>query len=415
MSAFHYSSTVRPVLWALAAAAAGTSLAASVPPVVAQVLPTLHGQRDQATKQAKGLQYSSGGYLSGVSCTGARSCAAVGYNRTSSGYQSSVAERWNGSGWAPVAGKILLGMSNFTMSGVSCADANSCEAVNSSRLQAGPVQSAYLAASWDGRTWQLQQVAVPRPFINASLAAVSCATPRMCEAVGTAETKTKLTTFAAKWNGGAWSAQTTPLVAGARDPSLTGVSCLSASFCEAVGQYVGATGAITPLAEEWDGSTWEVQSSVANADARLAGLASVSCATIEDCEAVGFDLGTNSGLAEGWDGHDWARQPVSRSGTSGDVVLSSVSCAAAGVCEAVGYSATSKQLLAESWNGKTWASQGAAGPAGAKGKGPAELNSISCIASVSCEAVGDYSQGVHGWHALAEHWDGSTWSDQTIQ
>lgn len=63
---------------------------------------------------------------------------------------------------------------------------------------------------------------------------------------------------------------------------LSGVSCLSASFCMAVGGYTGTLGGSRPLSEEWNGSRWRVLPSPASG-----GTSQVSCTRVTFCMAVG--------------------------------------------------------------------------------------------------------------------------------
>jgi hypothetical protein len=75
-------------------------------------------------------------------------------------------------------------------------------------------------------------------------------------AAGTADT-----TVAAQWNGAIWTIVSTP--SPATFSALFSVSCTSATFCSAVGaSSVTATGAVSALAETWNGSTWSLQTAV---------------------------------------------------------------------------------------------------------------------------------------------------------
>jgi hypothetical protein len=64
---------------------------------------------------------------------------------------------------------------------------------------------------------------------------------------------------AERWNGTSWAIQTTPNPLGDTDIGLNGVSCFSASTCTAIGNY--QHGSVGPtLAEQWDGTSWVLQS-----------------------------------------------------------------------------------------------------------------------------------------------------------
>ena len=102
--------------------------------------------------------------------------------------------------------------------------------------------------------WQVEPS--PNPTTSSGLLnAVSCAGPSACIAVGWFENATgDVATFAEHRDGTAWTLQVTPNPAGAPQAFLQGVSCVSPSFCVAVGYYFDGAGWIHNLAERWDGT-----------------------------------------------------------------------------------------------------------------------------------------------------------------
>ena len=62
------------------------------------------------------------------------------------------------------------------------------------------------------------------------------------------------------WNGNAWQLQQAVAPPGATYNELGGVSCVSATFCEAVGGHNDSAGDQDVLAETWDGQKWTIQS-----------------------------------------------------------------------------------------------------------------------------------------------------------
>jgi hypothetical protein len=325
-----------------------------------------------------------------------------------------LGERWDGSAWVvAVLGTTLSNYQHFSMSGVSCGGPRACEAVSSYPLPTTKSDEVMLAAGWNGSSWQLQDVPVPAPLVNASLDGISCVSVVVCEAVGTAETGHDIRSFAVGWNGKTWKYQSTELLASGASPDLYGVSCVSPGDCEAVGQYNNsATGRPVPLAEKWDGTSWSVQTSATtNLDVAL--LHAVSCSSPQDREAVGYDFEyKGGGYAEVWNGQVWKHQPVPQPNEQTvATVLNDVSCPVAGPCEAVGYSRLSNgvaELVAESWDGSSWQTQSVRSPQGS----PDELNAVSCTSAKYCEAVGEYRDGSSGWRTFAEGWDGSAWAPQ---
>ncbi len=69
---------------------------------------------------------------------------------------------------------------------------------------------------------------------------------------------------------------------------LSGVSCTSTSACAAVGSYADSTGNIVTLAEQWNGTSWQVQSTPNPAGATTSILNGVSCTSATSCTAVGY-------------------------------------------------------------------------------------------------------------------------------
>src|SRR5207244_265838 len=113
---------------------------------------------------------------------------------------------------------------------------------------------------------------------------VSCAGPASCVAVGTSTTSNVTKTLIEHWNGLAWSIKRSPNPTG-NAISLSAASCVNASTCVAVGQYT--SGYVTKtLVEQWSGSTWTIKASANVAGASATRLLGVSCVSATSCEAV---------------------------------------------------------------------------------------------------------------------------------
>jgi len=151
------------------------------------------------------------------------------------------------------------------------------------------------------------------------------------------------------WNGTAWTQQALPQPSGGG--LLDGVSCTSATACEAVGsRFTGtfASGTSTghTLAEVWNGTAWTIQKTANRASTGLSldNLNGVSCPAQNSCDAVGF-YDTNSfnqddvTITEAWDGTAWSLVPTPKPGSFNTV--NGVSCVAAHACEAVGFNTSS--------------------------------------------------------------------------
>jgi hypothetical protein len=135
--------------------------------------------------------------LRGVWCISARSCFAVGEYLGAT--DSALAETWNGSRWRQQS----LTAKDDDLSGISCTSAANCMAVGS-----GPTGSAPTGAvsqRWTGR-WH----AVSTPGISgmsSGLVSVSCPAPKLCVAVGGGSNGSNVAggvTLAEAWNGRRW-------------------------------------------------------------------------------------------------------------------------------------------------------------------------------------------------------------------
>ena len=232
-------------------------------------------------------------------------------------------------------------------------------------------------------------------------------------------------------SGGNWTIEPTPGPAGPAESALTGVSCVSAATCMAVGTDDDARGSnafgelqnVGSFSERWDGSLWTVVPTAGAAGANP-GLYGVSCASPAFCVAVGqthsrgrdgVNFQTASGaqraLIETWNGAIWTVQshPAATLPGSG---LFGVSCRSSSFCLAVGQHGNG--ALVEAWNGTNWSVQHT--PTVARnGTWPA---AVSCTSANACTLVGSYNankgQGVAEGVPLAERWNGGQWSVQHV-
>lgn len=118
---------------------------------------------------------------------------------------------------------------------------------------------------------------------------------------------------------------------------LTGVTCLSATACTAVGRINGPA-RVQTLIETWNGTTWKVVPSPNEGPAAAYNyLDGVSCVSARDCTAVGTYGNVSKTLIETWKGTAWkiVASPNGAHGTTVNVLFG-VSCASTAMCSAVG-------------------------------------------------------------------------------
>lgn len=212
-----------------------------------------------------------------------------------------------------------------------------------------------------------------------------------------------------------WTIQATPNpggLQGIKVDELRGVSCWASVACSAAGEYLDSEGEVVGLVEQLSGTTWEVQGIPSPPSATGDTFESIACVSSTACTATGYyenAVAEHLTLAAAWNGTTWVVQTTPTSGTSAD--LASVSCSAANACTAVGQTVNNGKTapLVERWNGKVWKAQTVATPAGYE---QGWFEGVSCSAAKSCTAVGGYYASVQSGRALAEHWDGKTWSVQ---
>ena len=276
---------------------------------------------------------------------------------------------------------------------VSCPATNSCMAVGTYGKASGV--GANLAEQWNGTSWRILRIPNPPGSVASALFGVSCSSLSACTAVGSSGTSSGASrALAERWNGTRWAIQATPAPAGGGG-FLNAVSCTSPSACTAVGSSSSGT-----LAERWNGSSWAIQATPSAPGGFLSG---VSCTSATACTAVGASsAGT---LAERWNGTSWHIQ-VTPNPAQGGGFLNAVACTSSSACTATGLSNTG--TLAEQWNGTSWHIQVTPNPA----QGGGFLNAVACTSSSACTAAGAYINSSGTFQALAERWNGSTWSIQ---
>ena len=319
-------------------------------------------------------------------------------------------------GWAlqPLSSEYDGSSVNSMLESVSCVSGSSCMAVGVNQARIAPYFS--LAEYWNGSTWQPQSMPYPADsggdWSNIDLRGVKCIST-FCMAVGQyVNTSGAGKTLGENWNGSSWSLQSTVNPTGASSSQLNSVACTTTANCTAVGYYKNSSGTNLPLAEHWDGSTWALQSLPATTGGHLL---EVSCTSASACTAVGY--AGSSGLADRWNGSTWKTQAVPKPSGASKLSLKSVKCVSSSVCMAVGATGNlagnspSGTLVSERWNGTAWKVQTIKAPSAATAS---ELNGISCTSTTSCYAVGDDYQPTYAeTYTLAEYWNGTSWTIQS--
>jgi hypothetical protein len=118
-------------------------------------------------------------------------------------------------------------------------------------------------------------------------------------------------------------------------------------------------------------------------------------------------------LAEKWNGRAWQTIAVKLPAGATGGALGRISCVSATHCVAVGFfdkGAGNQFALADSWNGRSWTPSQPPAPGGES----TSLSGVSCKSVTACVAVGTYtkttSTGPLG-APLAETWNGRKWTE----
>jgi hypothetical protein len=270
--------------------------------------------------------------------------------------------------------------------------------------------------SWNGTEWSVQSVPSPSGASATVFLSVSCSSSTACAATGDyTNSSGTVVTLVERWNGTAWSVQSTPNPSGATTSVLAGVWCSSSTACVAAGYDINSSGKYVPLAESWNGTEWSIKATPSPSGAQTTTLSGVSCTSPTSCTATGDYLNGSGNdwetLAERWNGTEWTIQTTPNPTGSTVSVLTSVSCTSSTACTATGYANSSGVYvtLAERWNGSTWSVQTTPNPTGAKAS---YLRSVACTSTV-CTATGEYLNSSGTTVSLAEWWNGTEWSVQT--
>ncbi len=230
-------------------------------------------------------------HLNSVSCTDQANCIAVG---TPAGTNSDDVFQFNGSSWTPMALPSLFdGVTPNRLSGVSCSSATTCVAVG--------VISIGVILQYSGDTWSLSY---PTPSSNGTLStydemnSVSCPALNFCAAVGsfiqTQPGMDNLMFDGSQWTGAVFMGTDTSAVS--QDTTMTGVSCPTSTDCVALGfdaYLANNTSGSGDVVFHYRGSSWSVLSAPA-----LPPLTSVSCPTVQLCVAVGTTSGGNVAVVD---------------------------------------------------------------------------------------------------------------------
>jgi hypothetical protein len=283
--------------------------------------------------------------LVGVSCPVYKNCTAVGASTNSANAEVTMAESWNGTQWKVQSTPSPSQAKMAALGGVSCATATACTAVGST-VKASTAREP-LALGWNGKEWSLQSAALPKGAKAGLLAGVSCTTSSACTAVGSDTGSGGEVALAEESNGKAWTVQSVPTPSQAKASVFAGVACVIKA-CAAIGSFTSKAGVVEPLAASYNGSEWALQSVPLSNGAKGGELTGVSCISAAACTAVGSYVnkkGARETLALAWNGTLWSLQSTPNPSEGKGAVSAGVACVWITGCYDVGSYTNSKGTL----------------------------------------------------------------------
>jgi hypothetical protein len=353
--------------------------------------------------------------LLSVSCSQPTRCVAVGDYTDKSGRGQGLLLTRSGGSWAAAKAPLPATASDPSpfLNGVSCPSATACVAVGQYRDTSGHVQGWLLTrsgASWTSARAPLPVNAAAKTF--ATLNGVSCPSPAYCVAVGWYHNKSGVGEGLILTRSGAtWTAAQAPQPANAAAAPwlfLDGVSCPSPSACLAFGSYTDKSGDEPSLLLTKSGSRWVPSQPPHLPKDTIFGVSGVSCVSAASCAAVGG----GGSPAEAWghselynlSGGSWkaVRAPLPRNaGNFAASGLDGVSCATPQSCIVAGsypdeHTFNPAALLLTWANGSWMAAQAPLPANGAVDAGQSDLNAVSCTSPATCTAVGIYTPKTSG-------------------
>jgi hypothetical protein len=296
--------------------------------------------------------------VNGVACTSAGNCVAVGYYRTTAGYDAGFIATQAGGMWGqarqatPPANAAAAAAGLY---GVACTSARSCQAVGSYTDQAKQ-DEAMVIGETRGRWSRGAELSAPRGAPanpGASLAAISCVRAGECAAGGyyytSLASEDDYVAMGITESHGKWGRATKlrlPAKAVAHESAITGVSCASGGECLGAGGYTTKDSSFYGMALAESGGRWSSAKTVATpAHALNADLYGISCASARLCVAAGGYGTTASNVLAylvTWSDGRWrdaggVSLPSNAESSTPRSFFYAVGCAGDGYCAAVGY------------------------------------------------------------------------------
>ncbi len=254
---------------------------------------------------------------------------------------------------------------------------------------------------------------------NSYLTAVQCPSSRSCFAVGQYGTSVfEYNSLAEHWNGTAWATEASPTWQSTGvGIFVDGLSCASKTVCWAVGDYLTPEDLSIAFAMRWNGTAWQL-GDPPDAFPAANALASMYCLSTLYCLAAGSYVnssGVSTPLIDDYSvtprvGVRWSVLTTATPAGGNFTKLSAITCNGTTHCNAVGDYENPQGVyvaLAEHWDGRSWSLSRTANPAGSRAT---YLDGLACTSRTSCMAVGYYKDSALLYRTVVERWNGTRWA-----
>jgi hypothetical protein len=195
-------------------------------------------------------------FLSSISCESGSRCFVVGSRQTvHTSYL--IASRYQDRHWTPISAPLLPHSAN--PGSLSCPTTAFCMMAGYDWTSNPKGVTRALAQVFDGHSWRLLGVPVPSGSVSSRLSSLDCPDANWCIAMGASSNGYANSVFSDLWNGKRWVLVGVPpaLAAGQQGPPENGgISCVSRSWCLAVGAYAPAGDTTRMASEIWNGRAW---------------------------------------------------------------------------------------------------------------------------------------------------------------
>jgi hypothetical protein len=276
---------------------------------------------------------------------------------------------------------------------------------------------------WTDARAPLPAGAVATQRFPASVASVACPGATTCFAGGNYQDSVGNPAMLLSWSGKKWTAAAARLPRGANpnpDAVVSGMSCPSATWCTAVGQYHAGSNQYGLILRRSKGKWSASAAPVAPGAEAVATLNAVSCPTVTRCFAGGWDYPedpTSSQLLMlTWWKNKWSVVAVAlpkNAATNAEAAIDAIACPTATKCIAVGSYETSagdEEGVLLGWAGRSWTTRTAPVPANAGANPTISLNAAACPVSTRCVVGGEFEDAASQPHALLLTWWQNKWT-----